>query len=103
MPQTLLHIQTRPNSRPETEMKQLRLQGKFACIEPTHNQPLATPNRRLTLRGKDVAEFANIAHVNATHIWIKRESPAQGSVCLLLRSKSAHKVLVEERRDNEGM
>ncbi len=50
MPQTLLHIHTRPNSRPETEMKQLRLQEKFARIEPTHNQPLATPNRRLTLR-----------------------------------------------------
>ena len=53
--------------------------------------------------GNDVAEFANIAHVNATHIWIKRKSPAHGSVCLLLRSKSAHKVLVEERRDDERM
>src|SRR6266496_6407369 len=49
--------------------------------------------------GHDVAQFANVAHVNATHIWIKRESPAHGSVCLFLRRKSAHKVLVVERRD----
>src|SRR6266481_5580642 len=53
--------------------------------------------------GNDVAKFPNVAHVNATDIWIKRKSPAQGSVCLLLRSKNAHKVLVEERRDDEGM
>ena len=51
--------------------------------------------------GNDVAKFANVAHVNATHIWIKRERPAQGSVCLLLRSKSADKILVVERRDDE--
>ena len=53
--------------------------------------------------GDDVAKFANVAHVNATHIRIKRKSPAHGSVCLLLRSKSAHKVLVVERRDDERM
>lgn len=51
----------------------------------------------------DVAKFANVAHVKATHIRIKRKSPAQGSVSLLLRSKIAHKVLVELRRDDEGM
>ena len=53
--------------------------------------------------GNDVAKFANVAHVNATHIWIKRKSPAHGSVCLLLRSKRAHKILVVERRDDERM
>src|SRR5205823_1601076 len=53
--------------------------------------------------GNDVAKFANVAHVNATRIWIKRQSPADGSVCLLLRSKNAHKVLVVERRDDECM
>jgi hypothetical protein len=40
-----------------------------------------------------VAKFANIAHVNATHIGIKRKSPPQGSVRLLLRSQSTRKVL----------
>src|SRR6266480_214307 len=53
--------------------------------------------------GNDVAKFANVAHVNATRIWIKWQSPADGSVCLLLRSKNAHKVLVVERRDDECM
>ncbi len=53
--------------------------------------------------GNDVAQFANVAHVDPTHIWIKRESPAQGSVGLLLRSKSAHKALVVHRRDDERM
>src|SRR6266851_1766153 len=51
----------------------------------------------------NVAKFVNIAHVNATHIWIERKSPPQGSVCLLLRSQSAHKVLVVERCDDERM
>src|SRR6266853_797018 len=51
----------------------------------------------------DVAEFSNVAHVNAAHIRIKRKSPAHGSVCLLLRSKNAHKILVVERRDDEGV
>ena len=53
--------------------------------------------------GNDVAEFVNVTHVNAPHIRIKRKSPAQGSVCLLLRRHNAHKVLVEERRDDERM
>src|SRR5438094_9522829 len=53
--------------------------------------------------GNDVAKFANVAHVNATRIWIKRQSPADGSVCLLLRSKNAHKAPVVERRDDECM
>src|SRR2546423_13653054 len=53
--------------------------------------------------GNDVAKFANVAHVKATRIWIKWQSPADGSVCLLLRSKNAHKVPVVERRDDERM
>jgi hypothetical protein len=36
--------------------------------------------------GDEVAKFANVAHVNATQLWIKRKSPAHGSVCQLLRS-----------------
>src|SRR4029077_3934730 len=53
--------------------------------------------------GNDVAEFGNVAHVDATHIWSKGKSPARGSITLLLRSKNAHKVLVVERRDDERM
>src|SRR6266850_6723395 len=53
--------------------------------------------------GNDVAKFANVAHVNATHIRIKRNSPSEGSVCLFLRSQSAHKVLVVEGCDDERM
>src|SRR6266550_7995825 len=49
----------------------------------------------------DVAKFANVAHVKATHIGIKRKSPAHGSVCLLVRSKRAHKILVVARRNDE--
>src|SRR6267378_3908534 len=51
----------------------------------------------------DGAEFANVAHVNATHTRIERERPAHGSVCLLLRSHGSYEVLVEERRDDERM
>src|SRR5258708_11395903 len=51
----------------------------------------------------DVAKFANVAHVKATHIGIKRKSPAHGSVCLLLRSEKAHKILVVARRNDERM
>src|SRR5438552_16312051 len=51
----------------------------------------------------DVAKFANVAHVKATHIGIKRKSPAHGSVCLLLRGEKAHKILVVARRDDERM
>ena len=47
------------------------------------------------------SKLVNVAHVNATHIWIERESPAQGSVCLLLRSKNARKVLIVEGGDDE--
>ncbi len=53
--------------------------------------------------GNDVAEFGDVAHVNPPNSWIKRKSPAHGSVCLLLRSKSAHKALVVHRRDDERM
>ncbi len=51
--------------------------------------------------GNDVAKFVDVAHVNATHGRINRKSPAQGSVCLLLRSHDADKVLVVEGRDDE--
>src|SRR5258706_6488317 len=51
----------------------------------------------------DVTQFCDIAHVNAAHSWIKRESPAHGSVSLFLRSKNADKVLIVERRDDERM
>src|SRR6266700_5391838 len=51
----------------------------------------------------DVSKFANVTHVQATHIGIKRKSPAHGSVCLLLRSEKAHKILVVARRDDERM
>src|SRR6266513_6179479 len=49
----------------------------------------------------DVAKFANVAHVKATHIGIKRKSPAHGSVRLLMRSERAHKILVVAGRDDE--
>src|SRR5580692_3168698 len=51
--------------------------------------------------GDDVAKFRNVPHVNAPHSWIKRESPARGSVSLFLRSKNADKVLIVERCDDE--
>src|SRR6266403_4572929 len=51
----------------------------------------------------DVTQFCDIAHVNAPHSWIKRESPAHGSVSLFLRTKNADKILIVERRDDEGM
>src|SRR6266481_4523881 len=51
----------------------------------------------------DVAKFANVAHVKATHTGIKRKSPAHGSICLLLRSERAHKILVVAGRDDERM
>src|SRR5882724_8960614 len=51
----------------------------------------------------DVTKFRNIAHVNAPHSWIKRESPAHRSVSLFLRSKNADKVLIVGRRDDECM
>src|SRR5213596_3324548 len=51
----------------------------------------------------DGAEFANVAHVNATHTRIERERPAHGSICLLLQSHSTREILVEERRDDERM
>jgi hypothetical protein len=53
--------------------------------------------------GHDAAKFGDVPHVDATHIWINRERPAQGPVCLLLRKKSADKVLIVERRDDEGV
>src|SRR5712664_3797074 len=53
--------------------------------------------------GHDVAKFRNVPHVNTPHCWIKRESPARGSVSLFLRSKNADKVLLVERRDDERM
>src|SRR5882724_5000238 len=51
----------------------------------------------------DVAEFADVAHVKATHIGIKRKSPPHGPVWLLSRSEKAHKILVVAGRDDERM
>src|SRR5216683_2619250 len=51
----------------------------------------------------DIAKFGDVTHMNATHTRIERESPAHGSVGLLLRSHGACEVLVEERRDDERM
>src|ERR1700739_803476 len=53
--------------------------------------------------GHDVANLGDVAHVNAPHRWIKRESPAHGFLCQLLRSKNAHKILVVHRRDDKRM
>src|SRR5712664_308418 len=53
--------------------------------------------------GHDVTKFRNIAHVDAPHSWIKRESPAYGSISLFLRSNNADKILIVERRDDERM
>src|SRR5205809_6626015 len=53
--------------------------------------------------GHDVAEFVDVAHVNDPPSRIKRKSPAHGPVCLLVRSKDARKILVVERRDDEGV
>src|SRR6476661_5858371 len=53
--------------------------------------------------GHDVTKLCNVAHVDAPHSWIKRKSPAHGSVSLFLRSKNADKVLIVERRDDERM
>src|ERR1700687_5544434 len=53
--------------------------------------------------GHDFAKFRNVPNVNAPHSWIKRESPAHGSVSVFLRSKNADKVLIVERRDDQRM
>src|SRR5947207_12350819 len=53
--------------------------------------------------GNDVAKFADVAHVKATHVGIKRKSPAHGSVCLPLRSQRPHKVLLVAGRNDERM
>src|SRR5215470_11548887 len=53
--------------------------------------------------GHDAAKFCNVAYVDTPHSWIKRESPAHGSVSLFLRSENADKVLIVERRDDECM
>ena len=51
--------------------------------------------------GDESAKFRNVAHMDASHSGIKRESPASGSVRLFLRTKNADKVLIVERRDDE--
>src|SRR6267154_3039489 len=53
--------------------------------------------------GDHVTKFRNVAHVDASHNWVERESPARGSVRLFLRAKYADKVLIVERRDDERM
>jgi hypothetical protein len=62
---------------------------------------IACPIRVFECSGNDVAEFGDVAHVNDPRGWIKRKSPAQGSVCLLLRSQGAYQVSVVEGRDDE--
>src|SRR5258708_12667705 len=52
--------------------------------------------------GHDVPEFVDVAHVNDPQSRIERKSPAHGPVRLLVRTKGARKVLVVERRINEG-
>src|SRR5882724_12279285 len=51
--------------------------------------------------GHDVAKFGDVAHVNATHVRIQRDSPAERAVWYFLRPKSACKVLEIERRDDK--
>src|ERR1700676_91811 len=53
--------------------------------------------------GDHAAKFCNVAHVDAPHSWIKRQSPARGPVSLFLRTKNADKVVIVERRDDERM
>src|SRR6266403_4341093 len=53
--------------------------------------------------GHDVPEFVDVAHVNDPQSRIKRKSPTHGPVRLLLRTKGARKILVGERRDDEGV
>ena len=53
--------------------------------------------------GHNVAELVDVSQVDHSRSWIKRKSPAQGSVGLLLWSQCAHEVLVVERCDDEGM
>src|SRR5882672_6039725 len=53
--------------------------------------------------GDHFTKFRYVAHVNASHSWIKGESPACGSVRLFLRAENADKVLIVERRDDEGV
>src|SRR6266481_7675598 len=53
--------------------------------------------------GHNVSEFVDVAHVNNAQCGIKRKRPALGSVRLLVRTKSARKILIVERRDNEGV
>src|SRR6266404_9850081 len=53
--------------------------------------------------GHDVPEFVDVAHVNDPQCRIERKSPAHGPVRLLVRTKGASKVLVVERRDDEGV
>src|ERR1700730_4644298 len=53
--------------------------------------------------GDDVTKFCNVAHVDASHSWVHRESPTCGSVRLFLRTKNADKVLIVERCDDERM
>src|SRR5437016_14249800 len=52
--------------------------------------------------GHDVPEFIDGAHVNDPQHRIKRKGPAHGPVCLLVRTKSARKILVVERGDDEA-
>jgi hypothetical protein len=93
----------------EGELVTLSIQGADDFIEaheiPDQWQvlPVAGLIRERECSGDDVAEFANVTHVNATDAGIERKCPAHGTVCLLLRGKRVCEVLVEKRRNDERM
>src|SRR5690348_2670387 len=64
---------------------------------------IACLTRLCKCAGHDVAKSGDVAHVNCTHSAINGKSPDQASVCLLLWSHNAHKVLIEKGCDDERM
>src|SRR5260370_652120 len=93
----------------ERETVTLSIQGVDDLVEAqqiTDEWQILTVAHLIRMRegtGHNVAKLANVSHVNATHIRIKRKRPAHGSVCLFLRSLDARKIAVVEWRDDEGM
>src|SRR5260370_11770923 len=93
----------------EREIVTLSIQGVDDLVEAqqiTDEWQILTVAHLIRMRegtGHNVAKLANVSHVNATHIRIKRKRPAHGSVCLFLRSQDARKIAVVEWRDDEGM
>src|ERR1043165_4681267 len=51
--------------------------------------------------GDEIAQFGDVAYVNAAHCWIDGKRPAQGSIFLLLWGKRAREVLVVKWCDDE--